>query len=99
MLHHIGLGPGETTTIALRLSESEDPRSPSGPDAAATLAVRAREADAWLEASFPRREVAPPLVRRLAGELLTSQPRSSLRAALDAVALATLDPGGARTMP
>jgi hypothetical protein len=96
--HHVELEAGQGTTIRLRASESEEPRTPIGPDADATLAVRARESEAWLGASFA---LAPPdgaVTRRLVAELLTRTPRSRLAAALDAVTVATLDPARARDL-
>ncbi|MET0772500.1 MAG: hypothetical protein ABWZ82_05395 [Candidatus Limnocylindrales bacterium] len=96
--HHVPLSSGERTEIRLRLAEADAPPPPVGPDAEATLGVRARESDAWLTGSFPSPGVPAPLVRRLAAELLTGEPRTRLAAALDAVALATLDPRRARDM-
>lgn len=96
--HRLVLGAGERADVRLRLSEADEPRSPIGVDAEATLAVRARESDAWLDARFPVGEPGSALGRRLAAELLTHEPPSRLAAALDAVALATLDPRRARAM-
>jgi hypothetical protein len=87
---------GDQAAVGFRLSEADEPRSPAGPDAEATLAVRGRESEAWLRASFPTVAPGSPLVRRLAAELLTGEPRGGLGAALDAPPLATLDPRRAR---
>lgn len=101
--HHAELEAGQGTDIRLRLSESTEPRTPVGPDADATFAVRRRESDAWLAATFPAEgpaggQVGDQVARRLAAELVTGEQRSRLAAALDAVALATLDPARARSM-
>ncbi len=92
--HHVPLSSDERTELRLRLAEADEPPSPTGPDADATLGVRARESDAWLAKAIPGGE--SPLVRRLTAELLTGEPRPHPGASLDAVALATLDPDRAR---
>ena len=94
--HHVPLSAGEHAELRLRLAEADEPSSPVGPDAEATLGVRARESEAWLAAAFPSPGVGGPLVRRLAAESLTGEPRARLGGALDAVALATLDPDRAK---
>jgi hypothetical protein len=96
--HHVPLSSGERTEVRLRLAEADSPPSPVGPDAEATLGARARESDAWLAASVPATGLAASLVRRLTAELLTGEPRTRMGAALDSVALATLDPARARRM-
>lgn len=96
--HHVELEAGQGTDIRLRLSESDEPRTPMGPDADATLAVRARESEAWLRASLAPAPPDAPVAPRLVAELLTRPTRTGLAAALDAVALATLDPMRARDL-
>ncbi len=96
--HLLVLDAGERVEVCLRLAEAEEPRSPLGLDAEATVAVRVRESDAWLDEGFPTGMPGSSLGRRLAAELLTHEPPSRLAAALDAVALATLDPWRARAM-
>lgn len=96
--HHLEVGAGDRIVLGLRVSESEEPRSPVGPDAEATIAVRARESGAWLDAALPGGMAGAVVGRRLAAELLVREPLSRLAAALDGVALAMLDPHRARAM-
>ncbi|MEZ4596851.1 MAG: hypothetical protein R3C32_08410 [Chloroflexota bacterium] len=94
--HQVELAPGQTSDVRLRLSESDEPRTAIGPDADATLAVRARESEAWLADGFALGQPDDVVARRLVAELLARPPSSRLAAALDAVAVATIDPSRAR---
>ncbi len=48
------VAPGSTATTQLRLCRGIEPRAPVGPDAAATLGTRGREAAAFHDALLPR---------------------------------------------
>lgn len=98
LVHHVEAGATAGTEIRLRLAASGAPQAPVGPDADATLATRARESSAFLREAYPAGMRGASTARRLAAEVLAHAAPSRLAAALDAVALATIDPSRARAV-
>ncbi len=101
--YELELAPGGTRVIALRLSRSDVPRAPVGPDAAATLGTRAREAVAFHASLLPadaddadRRASREALAALLFGPAAACPVGGLSPATFAALALALADPTAAR---
>lgn len=91
---------GAGSLVRVRVTDGGTDVPAEGPDVAATLGLRAREADAFLAHLLPSSapEDDAHIARRLVAEVLDREPADGWEAGVAAVALARVDPTEARRL-